>query len=128
LGEQAVLNKEIYYNADADDDKVFGYQERHAEYRYKSSSIHGNDPDSNADGMAITSTLTGSVHTTVNALREAIAVQRMLERDARGGTRYISISFHYSTCLSSIFSISFHYFLLYFPYLFTIRLAFLRKL
>jgi hypothetical protein len=39
----------------------------------------------------ITSTLTGSVHTTVNALREAIAVQRMLERDARGGTRYIEI-------------------------------------
>jgi hypothetical protein len=37
----AVLNKEIYYNADSDDDKVFGYQERHAEYRYKSSSIHG---------------------------------------------------------------------------------------
>jgi hypothetical protein len=33
LGEQAVLNKEIYYNGDADDDKVFGYwtchQERH---------------------------------------------------------------------------------------------------
>jgi hypothetical protein len=24
LGEQAVLNKEIYYNADSDDDKVFG--------------------------------------------------------------------------------------------------------
>jgi hypothetical protein len=46
------------------------------------------DPDSNADGLQITSTLTGSVHTTVNALREAIAVQRMLERDARGGTRY----------------------------------------
>jgi hypothetical protein len=37
-----------------------------------------------ADGLNIksTSTLTGSVHTTVNALREAIAVQRMLERDA----------------------------------------------
>jgi hypothetical protein len=41
LGEQAVLNKEIYYNGDSDDDKVFGYQERHAEYRYKPSSIHG---------------------------------------------------------------------------------------
>jgi hypothetical protein len=42
-----------------------------------------------ADGLDIksTSVLTGSVHTTVNALREAIAVQRMLERDARGGTR-----------------------------------------
>jgi hypothetical protein len=46
-----------------------------------------------ADGLDIksTSVLTGSVHTTVNALREAIAVQRMLERDARGGTRYIEI-------------------------------------
>jgi hypothetical protein len=41
LGEQAVLNKEIYYNGDSDDDKVFGFQERHAEYRYKPSSIHG---------------------------------------------------------------------------------------
>jgi hypothetical protein len=38
LGEQAVLNKEIYYNGDSDDDKVFGYQERHAEYRYKPSN------------------------------------------------------------------------------------------
>jgi hypothetical protein len=49
------------------------------------------NPD--ADGLEIksTSVLTGSVHTTVNALREAIAVQRMLERDARGGTRYIEI-------------------------------------
>jgi phosphoketolase len=28
LGEQAVLNKEIYSNSDADDDKVFGYRER----------------------------------------------------------------------------------------------------
>jgi hypothetical protein len=41
LGEQAVLQKEIYFNSDSDDDKVFGYQERHAEYRYKQSSIHG---------------------------------------------------------------------------------------
>lgn len=39
LGEQAVLNKEIYYNNDANDDLVFGYQERYAEYRYKPSQI-----------------------------------------------------------------------------------------
>jgi hypothetical protein len=32
----------------------------------------------------------------------------------------LSISFHISTCLSSIFSMSFHNFLLYFPYHFTI--------
>jgi hypothetical protein len=32
----------------------------------------------------------------------------------------LSISYHYSTYFSSIFSLSFHYFLLYFPNLFTI--------
>jgi hypothetical protein len=37
----------------------------------------------------------------------------------------MAISFHCLTCLSSIFSISFHNFLLYFPYLIAIRLAFL---
>lgn len=41
LGEQAVLNKEIYAQGTADDDKVFGYQERYAEYRYKPSLITG---------------------------------------------------------------------------------------
>jgi len=50
LGEQAVLNKEIYaqgstVDTDADgtpdDDEVFGYQERYAEYRYKPSQIKG---------------------------------------------------------------------------------------
>lgn len=37
LGEQAVLNKEIYYQGTAADEDVFGYQERWAEYRYKPS-------------------------------------------------------------------------------------------
>ena len=41
IGEQAVLNKEIYYNNDANDDLVFGYQERYAEYRYKPSRLTG---------------------------------------------------------------------------------------
>ena len=46
LGEQAILNKEIYANlADgtgaAQKDGVFGYQERYAEYRYKPSKITG---------------------------------------------------------------------------------------
>lgn len=41
LGEQAVLNKEIYAQGDANDDLVFGYQERYAEYRYKPSEIRG---------------------------------------------------------------------------------------
>lgn len=41
LGEQAVLNKEIYAQGTADDDLVFGYQERWAEYRYFPSKITG---------------------------------------------------------------------------------------
>jgi len=39
LGEQAVLNKEIYVRGDSNDDGVFGYQERWAEYRYYPSRI-----------------------------------------------------------------------------------------
>lgn len=41
LGEQAILNKEIYAQGNADDDKPFGYQERYAEYRYHPSMITG---------------------------------------------------------------------------------------
>lgn len=41
IGEQAVLTKEIYADGSANDDLVFGYQERYAEYRYKQSQITG---------------------------------------------------------------------------------------
>jgi hypothetical protein len=41
LGEQSILNKEIYAQGTSDDDNVFGYQERFAEYRYKPSMITG---------------------------------------------------------------------------------------
>jgi hypothetical protein len=41
LGEQAILNKEIYATGGSTDDSVFGYQERWAEYRYKPSQISG---------------------------------------------------------------------------------------
>jgi hypothetical protein len=41
LGEQAVLNKEIYVRGDANDSNVFGYQERWAEYRYNPALITG---------------------------------------------------------------------------------------
>lgn len=41
LGEQAVLNKEIYADGSANDALVFGYQERFAEYRYKPSIVTG---------------------------------------------------------------------------------------
>lgn len=44
IGEQAILNKEIYAVGTADptqDESVFGYQERYAEYRYMPSLIKG---------------------------------------------------------------------------------------
>lgn len=41
LGEQAVLNKEIYTQGTSADDQVFGYQERWAEYRYHPAQITG---------------------------------------------------------------------------------------
>lgn len=50
LGEQAVLNKEIYAQGTDADDDVFGYQERFAEYRYFPNQITGkfrsSDPQS----------------------------------------------------------------------------------
>jgi hypothetical protein len=39
LGEQSVLNKEIYVTGGSTDNDVFGYQERWAEYRYNPSRI-----------------------------------------------------------------------------------------
>jgi len=47
LGEQSVLNKEIFVsNSSSADDAVFGYQERWAEYRTKASRVVGTfNPD-----------------------------------------------------------------------------------
>lgn len=41
LGEQAVLNKEIYCQGTPVDDEAFGYQERYGDYRYFPSYITG---------------------------------------------------------------------------------------
>ena len=41
LGEQAILNKEIYAQGNTQDDEGFGYQEAWAEYRYKPSIVCG---------------------------------------------------------------------------------------
>lgn len=41
IGEQAVLNKEIYAQGSKTDDEVFGYQEAWADYRYKPNRVTG---------------------------------------------------------------------------------------
>lgn len=41
LGEQAILNKEIYAQATEDDEKAFGYQEAYSEYRMTPNRVCG---------------------------------------------------------------------------------------
>ena len=41
IGEQAILNKEIFAQGNSSDDEVFGYQEAWADYRYKPSRVSG---------------------------------------------------------------------------------------
>lgn len=41
LGEQAILNKEIYADGSAKDDEAFGYQMRYGEYHYDPSRVSG---------------------------------------------------------------------------------------
>lgn len=53
LGEQAVYNKEIYLQNHADDDAVFGYQERWSEYRYKQSRISGEFRSNHANTLEV---------------------------------------------------------------------------
>lgn len=53
IGEQAVLNKEIYAQGTSADEDVFGYQERYAEYRYKPSNITGKFRSNDAQSLDI---------------------------------------------------------------------------
>ena len=41
LGEQAILNQEIYCQGNSQDEEVFGYQEAWADYRYRTSMVTG---------------------------------------------------------------------------------------
>lgn len=50
IGEQAVLNRELYYDGEAPDpgpqpEDTFGYQSRYAEMKYACSTVHGNFKD-----------------------------------------------------------------------------------
>lgn len=53
IGEQAVLNKEIYAQGNAQDDEVFGYQEAWADYRYRPSRVTGEMRSSYAQSLDV---------------------------------------------------------------------------
>lgn len=53
LGEQSILNKEIYAQGTDEDNDVFGYQERYAEYRYKPSLVTGKFRSQDAQSLDV---------------------------------------------------------------------------
>lgn len=53
IGEQAVLNKEIFAQGSAVDEEVFGYQEAWADYRYKPSHVTGEMRSSFAQSLDV---------------------------------------------------------------------------
>jgi len=53
LGEQEILNKEIYAQGNSTDNLIFGYQERYAEYRYFPSQITGKFRSTDAQSLDV---------------------------------------------------------------------------
>lgn len=82
LGEQAVLNKEIYADStDGKDDEVFGYQERWSEYRYRPNVITGkmrsNDPQS-LDVWHLAQNFANRPTLSADFIKDAPPIKRML--------------------------------------------------
>lgn len=81
LGEQAVLNKEIYCKGTAQDEEVFGFQERWAEYRYKPSQISGLFKSTSAgtlDGWHLAQNFTALPTLNKTFIEEAVPMDRIL--------------------------------------------------
>ncbi len=89
IGEQAILNKEIYATGTNADDEAFGYQEPWAEYRYKPSRVSGalrSDYDQSLDVWTYadhfdSQPILGStfIQETVNNIDRTLTVQSSLE-------------------------------------------------
>lgn len=97
LGEQAVLNKEIYCDGTATDDTVFGYQERWAEYRYRPSQISGLFKSTSAgtlDGWHLAQRFTTVPTLNATFISENPPMERVLAvGDAANGQHFIMDSF-----------------------------------
>ncbi len=55
------------------------------------NSVFGEEDPDNAGFLNIRADLTNATAATINQIRQAFQVQKMLERDARGGTRYVEV-------------------------------------
>ena len=97
LGEQPVLNKEIYVRGDANDSLVFGYQERWAEYRYMPSMITGLFKSTSAgtiDGWHLAQRFTSLPTLNTTFIQDAPPVDRVVAVGAAAnGKQFILDSF-----------------------------------
>ncbi|WNK13602.1 MAG: major capsid protein [Microvirus sp.] len=97
LGEQAVLNKEIYCDGSASDNLVFGYQERWAEYRYFPSQITGLFRSTSAltiDAWHLAQRFTSLPALNATFIRDTPPMSRVLAVGAAaGGQQFIFDSF-----------------------------------
>jgi len=97
LGEQAILNKEIYVRGDSNDVNVFGYQERWAEYRYNPSLITGlfrSTAAGTLDGWHLAQKFNNLPTLNSNFIREAPPVDRIVAvGEAANGQQFLCDTF-----------------------------------
>jgi hypothetical protein len=97
LGEQAVLNKEIYVTGDTTDNNVFGYQERWAEYRYypsRISSLFRSTAAGTIDGWHLAQKFTAVPTLNTTFIQDTPPLQRALAVGAAAnGQQFIFDSF-----------------------------------
>lgn len=98
LGEQAVLNKEIYVTGTtAQDNSVFGYQERWAEYRYnpsRISSLFRSTAAGTIDGWHLAQNFTALPTLNTTFITENVPLSRALAvGSAANGQQFIFDSF-----------------------------------
>ncbi|MFN9302419.1 MAG: major capsid protein [Candidatus Kapaibacterium sp.] len=85
LGEQSVLNREIYADGSANDANVFGFQERWAEYRYTPSMVTGLFRSTSAgtlDGWHLAQRFTGVPTLNATFIEETPPISRVLAAGA----------------------------------------------
>jgi len=92
LGEQAVLQKEIYCTGAAGDDTVFGYQERWAEYRYLPSKITGlfrSTASGTLDGWHLAQKFSSAPTLNTTFIQDNPPVDRVLAVSSQTGKQFL---------------------------------------
>lgn len=79
------------YNNDLSDDRALQFNSSAATVGYASPAIGAPDTSLGFAATNMYADLTAATAITINDLRTAFQIQKLLERDARGGTRYIEL-------------------------------------